>query len=107
MLGSGAPGNSVQPPRVNYASGYLLRGCCSFSVRGRHKLRESLVFYQIYKLYTRVCTSTLIILIKDSRGSNTLNKASELYASKCELNVLLLSAAEPPVVGMYGIHYLA
>jgi len=76
----------------------LQRGCCSFSVRGRHRLRESLVLYQSYKLYTRVCTSTLINLIKDSRGSDALNKASELYASKCELNVLLLVAAEPPVV---------
>jgi hypothetical protein len=51
-----------------------------------------------YKLYTRVWTSTFINLIKDSRVSDALNKASELYASKCELNVLLLVAAEPPVV---------
>jgi len=56
------------------------------------------VFYQSYKLYTRVCTSTLINLIKDSRGSDALKKASELYASKCELNVLLFIATEPPVV---------
>jgi hypothetical protein len=33
----------------------------------------------------------------DSRGSDALNKASELYASKCELNVLLLVAAEPRI----------
>jgi hypothetical protein len=42
----------------------------------------------------------------DSRGSDALNKASELYASKCELNVLLLVAAEPPVVWMYWTHYI-
>jgi hypothetical protein len=76
----------------------LQRGCCSFSVRGRHILREYLVFYQSYTLYTRVCTSTLINLIKDPRVPDALNEASELYASKCELNVLLLVAAEAPVV---------
>jgi hypothetical protein len=40
---------------------------------------------KVYKRYTRVCTSTLINLIKDTRGSDDLNKASELYASKYEL----------------------
>jgi hypothetical protein len=50
--------------------------------------------------------STLINLIKDSMGSDALNKASELYASKCELNVLLLVAVEPPAVYIYRTHYL-
>jgi hypothetical protein len=76
-------------------SAKLQRGCSSFSVEEDTDSASLLCSLTAYKLYTRVWARALF---KDSRGSNTLNKASELYASKCELNVLLLSAAEPPVV---------
>jgi hypothetical protein len=35
------------------------RGCCSFSVRGRHRLRESLVFLITLRSITRANTSTV------------------------------------------------
>jgi hypothetical protein len=37
----------------------LQRGCCSFSVRGRHRLRESLVFLITLRSITRANTSTV------------------------------------------------
>jgi len=75
--------------------GKMQRGSRSFSVRRRHRLRESVLFFDNLNSLREL---PYVYYLRTPEKHNNLNKVTELYASKCELNVLLLVAAEPPVV---------